>query len=69
MLGMNPGLPKDTNMTLILADRNEICPWGILKDVPIQVNDLLMEVDFVVLGTDEDEEIPIIFGRPSSAAS
>ncbi|MCI45205.1 hypothetical protein A2U01_0066444, partial [Trifolium medium] len=37
---------------------------GILKDVPVKVNDLLIPVDFVIIGMYKDEEIPIIFGKP-----
>ncbi|PNX75530.1 hypothetical protein L195_g031467 [Trifolium pratense] len=48
------------DMTLILANHNKIYPWGILKDVPVKVNDLVIPVDFVVL----EEEIPLILGKP-----
>ncbi|MCH79977.1 hypothetical protein A2U01_0000739, partial [Trifolium medium] len=68
-LGMDTGLLEDIDETLILTDQSEIFPEGLIRDVPIKVNNLLMEVDFVVLDTNEDEEISIIFGRPSSAAS
>ncbi|MCI25558.1 hypothetical protein A2U01_0046749, partial [Trifolium medium] len=47
-----------------LVDHITIFPWGIINDVPIKVNDMLIPVDFVIIGTGEDEEIPIIFGKP-----
>ncbi|MCI47232.1 hypothetical protein A2U01_0068473 [Trifolium medium] len=47
-----------------LVDHITIFPWGILKDVHVKVNDLVIQVDFVIIGMYEDEEIPIIFGKP-----
>jgi hypothetical protein len=32
--------------------------------VPVKVNDLLILVDFVIIGTHEDKEIHIIIGNP-----
>ncbi|MCI20265.1 hypothetical protein A2U01_0041427, partial [Trifolium medium] len=67
-LADDPWEQETRNMTLILADHNKIYPWGIIKDVPIKVNDLVILVDFVIIDPDEDE-IPVIFGKPFLAAS
>ncbi|KAK2363253.1 hypothetical protein QL285_088254 [Trifolium repens] len=56
--------PEYQNMELILTNLNVIYPWGIFKDVPIKVKDLVIPVDFVVL----EEEIPLILGKPFLAA-
>jgi hypothetical protein len=56
--------PEFQNMELILTNLGIIYPWGIFKDVPIKINDLVIPVDFVVL----EEEIPLILGKPFLAA-
>ncbi|KAK2436690.1 hypothetical protein QL285_021663 [Trifolium repens] len=56
--------PEFQNMELILTNLGIIYPWGIFKDVPIKVKDLIILVDFVVL----EEEIPLILGKPFLAA-
>ncbi|KAK2382843.1 hypothetical protein QL285_070356 [Trifolium repens] len=56
--------PEFQNMELILTNLGIIYPWGIFKDVPIKVNDLVIPVDFFVL----EEEIPLILGKPFLAA-
>jgi len=58
------GEPKPTRMTLTLADRSVSYPYGVLEDVLVKVNDLLFPADFVVLDMEEDEEIPLLLGRP-----
>jgi len=51
-------------MTLQLADRSIRYPEGILVDVPIQVGNLCVPGDFVVIDMEEDNQVPIILGRP-----
>ncbi|MCH96469.1 hypothetical protein A2U01_0017455 [Trifolium medium] len=51
-------------MTLILADRTKVYPYGILEDVLVCVNDTIFPADFVVMDIEEDEEAPILLGRP-----
>ncbi|MCI72047.1 hypothetical protein A2U01_0093310, partial [Trifolium medium] len=51
----DPWKLETTYMTLaykdedFLVDHNSISPWGILKDVPVKVNYLLIPVDFVII--------------------
>ena len=58
------GEPKPTRMTLTLADRSISYPFGVLEDVLVKVNELVFPTDFVILDMAEDEEIPLILGRP-----
>ncbi|XP_074327643.1 uncharacterized protein LOC141665559 [Apium graveolens] len=39
-------------------------PLGILEDAPVRVRKFYIPLDFVVLGMEEDSQIPIILGRP-----
>ena len=58
------GEPKPTRMTLTLADRSISYPFGVLEDVLVKVNELVFPADFVILDMAEDEEMPLILGRP-----
>ncbi|KAJ9548230.1 hypothetical protein OSB04_020773 [Centaurea solstitialis] len=58
------GEVQPTNVTLQLADRSITYPYGVIEDVLIKVDKFYFPADFVVLDIDEDEEIPLILGRP-----
>ena len=51
-------------MTLTLADRSISYHFGILEDVLVKVNELVFSANFVILDMAEDEEMPLIIGRP-----
>lgn len=53
-----------TRISLQLADRSIRYPEGVLLDVPIQVGEFWVPRDLVVIDMDEDDQIPIILGRP-----
>ena len=53
-----------TRMTLQLADRFIARPYGVIKEVLVQVKHLIFPADFVVMDIEEDPEIPIILGHP-----
>ncbi|CAM8940917.1 unnamed protein product [Rhodiola kirilowii] len=61
---LNMGEPKPTQMILRLADRSSRFPKGVLKDIPVRVGNFYIPGDFVVLEMGEDNEIPILLGRP-----
>ena len=61
---LNMGDLKITNITLQMADRSVKYPLGILEDVPVRVGKFFIPVDFIVLDMQEDNQIPIILGRP-----
>jgi len=39
-------------------------PFGVVEDVLVKVNDLVFPADFVILDIVEDEDMPILLGRP-----
>lgn len=58
------GRVRDTNMTLQFADKSFKYPYGIVEDVLVKVDKFIFPVDFVVLEMEEDDDIPLILGRP-----
>ncbi|WJX67426.1 hypothetical protein P8452_51892 [Trifolium repens] len=56
--------PTPTNISLQLADRSIAHPHGIVEDVLVKVEKFIFPADFVVLDIEEDENVPIILGRP-----
>ncbi|XP_050890074.1 uncharacterized protein LOC127095423 [Lathyrus oleraceus] len=58
------GKIQDTRMTLQFADHSMKRPYGIVEDVLVKIDKFVFSVDFVILEMPEDEEIPIILGRP-----
>ncbi|PNY13506.1 hypothetical protein L195_g010162 [Trifolium pratense] len=64
MKKLNCGEAKPTRMTLILADRTRVYPHGILEDVLVRVDDTIFPADFVIMDIEEDDEAPILLGRP-----
>jgi len=64
MKKLGGGEPKLTRMTLTLVDRSISYPFGILEDVLVKVNELVYPADFVILDMAEDEDMPLILGRP-----
>ncbi|XP_028187410.1 uncharacterized protein LOC114374021 [Glycine soja] len=53
-----------TRMALQLADRTIKQPYGIIEDVLVKVDKFLFLVDFGAMDIDEDNEDPLILGRP-----
>lgn len=64
MRKFNYGEPSHTHITLTLEDRSIACPYGILKNVLVKVDDLLFPIDFMILDMPEDSETPLLLGRP-----
>ncbi|XP_050914621.1 uncharacterized protein LOC127129492 [Lathyrus oleraceus] len=58
------GEVQDTRMTLQFADHSMKRPYGIATDVLVKIDKFVFLVDFVILEMPEDEEIPLILGRP-----
>ncbi|XP_012844223.1 PREDICTED: uncharacterized protein LOC105964247, partial [Erythranthe guttata] len=61
---LNLGEIKPTSVTLQLADRSFTHPLGIVEDVLVKVDKFILPADFLVLDIEEDENIPLILGRP-----
>ncbi|CAH9097553.1 unnamed protein product [Cuscuta epithymum] len=70
-LGLNE--LKSTTMSLQLADRSIRYPRGIIEDVLVQVDKLIIPADFVVLDMDDQckhvKDMPILLGRPFMATT
>ncbi|CAL2238234.1 unnamed protein product [Prunus armeniaca] len=64
---------KATTISLQLADRSVKYPRGIVEDILVQVDKLILPADFVVLDMEEapihDRELPILLGRPFMATA
>ncbi|KAI5335296.1 hypothetical protein L3X38_025429 [Prunus dulcis] len=64
---------KATTISLQLADRSVKYPRGIVEDILVQVDKLILPADFVVLDMEEaplhDRELPILLGRPFIATA
>ncbi|XP_058732869.1 protein CFT1-like [Vicia villosa] len=55
---------KHTGITLQLADKSIISPYGVVQDMLVKVDKFLFPVDFVVVEMEEDRYVPLILGRP-----
>ena len=53
-----------TTMSLQMAKRSMVQLEGILEDVLVKVGKFIFPVDFVVIDTEEDKQIPLLLGRP-----
>ena len=47
-----------------MADKSTAIPIGICEDVPVVVANVTILTDFVILDIPEDDNMPIILGRP-----
>ncbi|XP_062118876.1 uncharacterized protein LOC133832566 [Humulus lupulus] len=61
-LGLGEASP--TTVILQLADRSVKHPRGIIEDVLVKVDKFIFSADFIALDMEEDENVPIILGRP-----
>ncbi|GJR76491.1 reverse transcriptase domain-containing protein [Tanacetum coccineum] len=61
--------PKPSRMSLKLADRSIQYPRGIVENVLIKVDKVVLPIDFVILDMPKDSRIPIILGRPFLATA
>ncbi|CAL9024874.1 unnamed protein product, partial [Prunus brigantina] len=72
-LQLGLGELKATTISLQLADRSVKYPRGIVEDILVQVDKLILPADFVVLDMEEapihDRELPILLGRPFMATA
>ncbi|GJY87331.1 reverse transcriptase domain-containing protein, partial [Tanacetum coccineum] len=57
------GEPKPTRMSLELANMSIQYPRGIVENLLIKVDKLVLPIDFVILDMPEDSRISIILGR------
>ena len=55
---------EEIDVTIKLANRDTISPIGIDSDVEVLCGKIKYPIDFLVLGSPQDDFCPIIFGRP-----
>ena len=53
-----------TAITLQMGDRSMAQSEGILEDVLVKVGKFVFLVDFVVMQMEEDNQVPLLLGRP-----
>ena len=56
-------------MKLFMADCSCVYPTGVIDDVPVQVGKFFVPNDFIVMDMEEDDNVPIILGRPFLATA
>ena len=64
MIDMAPTEIEDIDVTIKLANRDTISPIGIVRDVEVLCGKIKCPIDFIVLGSPQDDFCPIVFGRP-----
>ena len=53
-----------TKITLRMTDKSMTKPEGVLEDVLVKVGKFIFPVDFVIMKTEEDTQVPLLLGRP-----
>ena len=59
-----PSKIEDIDVTIKLANKDTISPIGIVRDVDVLCGKIKYLTDFLVLGSEQDNFLPIIFGGP-----
>ena len=60
---------QPSEMIFKLVDRSIIQIVGFVEDIPIKIEGIYIPVDFVVVDIPEDQDVPIILGRPFLATA
>ena len=55
---------KPTKMQLRLAEKSIKYPYGVVEDILVKVDKFTFPVDYFIMDMKEDEEVPLILGRP-----
>src|SRR3954469_25106319 len=55
---------EDIDVVIHLANKETICPIGIVRDVEVLCGNIKYPADFLVLNSAPSKTCPIIFGRP-----
>ena len=58
------GEAMPTSVSLQLADRTLAFPRGVVEDVLVKVDKLILPADFIIIDMEEDKKVPIILRRP-----
>ncbi|XP_061367427.1 uncharacterized protein LOC133310513 [Gastrolobium bilobum] len=60
---------KPTMVSLQLADRSLRRPNGVIEDVLVKVDKFIFSAYFIVLGMEEEGDMPLLLGRPFLATT
>ncbi|GJW42730.1 putative reverse transcriptase domain-containing protein [Tanacetum coccineum] len=63
------GILSHTRLTIELADRTIKQPRGIAKNVLVRIVKFIFPIDFIILDIPEDDDVPLILGRPFLSTS
>ncbi|KAK5793902.1 hypothetical protein PVK06_035076 [Gossypium arboreum] len=63
------GKPKQTRISIQLADKTIRFARGIIEDVLVKIDKFIFPVDFIVLDIEEDSNTPLILERPFLATA
>ncbi|KAG8503340.1 hypothetical protein CXB51_001296 [Gossypium anomalum] len=63
------GKPKQTRMSIQLADKTIKFPRGLIEDVLVKVDKFIFHIDFVVLDIEEETNTSLILGKPFLATA
>jgi hypothetical protein len=66
---MGIGELKPTELVLKLADFFTIKLVGFVEDILVKIEGIYIPADFVVVDIEEDDDVPIILGRPFLATA
>ncbi|GJY76178.1 reverse transcriptase domain-containing protein [Tanacetum coccineum] len=58
------GVLSHTRLTIELADRTIKQPRGIAENVLVRIGKFVFPIDFIILDIPEDDDVPLILGRP-----
>ncbi|GJU72381.1 putative reverse transcriptase domain-containing protein [Tanacetum coccineum] len=58
------GTLSHTRLTIELADITIKQPRGIAENVLVRIGKFIFPIDFIILDIPEDEDVPLILGRP-----
>ena len=64
MKDIAPAELEEIDVTIKLANRDTISPFGIIREVEVLCGKIKYPTDFLVLRSPQDDFCPIIFGRP-----
>ncbi|GJT83456.1 zinc knuckle CX2CX4HX4C containing protein [Tanacetum coccineum] len=63
------GKLEPINMVIEMADDTKCIPKGIVKNLLIKIDKIILPIDFIVLDIIEDFRIPVVLGRPLLATA
>ncbi|GJX49222.1 putative reverse transcriptase domain-containing protein [Tanacetum coccineum] len=63
-INLGLGILSHTRLTIKLADRTIKQARGIAKNVLVRIGKFIFPIDFIILDIPEDEDVPLILGRP-----